>query len=132
MWLLGAGASAGAGVPTALNMIWDFKRTLYAAREKVSLRALGDVGDPSVRRRLQQYFDRTGSYSLEGAADEYASYFEATYPTEADRRLYIQTRVEGASPSFGHYALAALMKAGRIRASWTTNFDRLVEDAAAH
>jgi NAD-dependent SIR2 family protein deacetylase len=28
MWLLGAGASASAGVPTASDMIWDFKQQL--------------------------------------------------------------------------------------------------------
>lgn len=26
MWLLGAGASASAGVPTAWDMIWEFKQ----------------------------------------------------------------------------------------------------------
>jgi hypothetical protein len=30
-WLLGAGASAAAGIPTAFDMIWDFKRTLFCA-----------------------------------------------------------------------------------------------------
>jgi len=131
MWLLGAGASAGAGIPTASNMIWDFKRTLYAAREKVSLRALSDLGDPAIRLRLQQYFDRIHEFPPENDPEEYAFYFEAAYPNEQDRRRYIQAEVEGASPSFGHFTLAVLMKADRLRVTWTTNFDRLVEDAAA-
>lgn len=28
MWLLGAGASAGAGIPTAGDMVWEFKQQL--------------------------------------------------------------------------------------------------------
>ena len=28
MWFLGAGASAGAGIPTAWEMIWEFKRLI--------------------------------------------------------------------------------------------------------
>lgn len=131
MWLLGAGASTSSGLPSAFHLIWDFKRVLYAAREKISLRALGDVTDPSVRLRIQQYFDRGPGFPPENSAEEYAFYFEETYPGEGDRRRYIQSQVEGASPSFGHYALLALMKADRIRAAWTTNFDRLIEDAAA-
>jgi len=29
MWLLGAGASASAGIPTAGDMIWEFKQRLF-------------------------------------------------------------------------------------------------------
>lgn len=35
-----------------------------------------------------------------------------------------------AGPSFGHLALAALMRLDRARLVWTTNFDRMMEDAA--
>ena len=37
----------------------------------------------------------------------------------------------GAKPSFGHLALATLMRAGRTRLVWTTNFDTLIADACA-
>ena len=29
MWFLGAGASASAGLPTAMDMIWEFKQALF-------------------------------------------------------------------------------------------------------
>jgi NAD-dependent SIR2 family protein deacetylase len=29
MWLLGAGASASAGIPTARDMVWEFTQLLY-------------------------------------------------------------------------------------------------------
>jgi hypothetical protein len=32
MWLLGAGTSASAGIPTAGDMIWEFKQTLFVTQ----------------------------------------------------------------------------------------------------
>jgi len=39
MWFLGAGASAAAGVPTAEEMVWDFKRSLYCSALRVPVNA---------------------------------------------------------------------------------------------
>ena len=39
MWLLGAGASASAGIPTAWDMIWKFKQQLYVGRAGRAQRA---------------------------------------------------------------------------------------------
>lgn len=58
MWLLGAGASANAGAPTAADMILEFKALLYASRERVSLVQIGDLADPRTRAMLQQSFMR--------------------------------------------------------------------------
>ena len=130
MWFLGAGASAAAGIPTAWDMIWDFKRGLYSAAQRISLSACEDLGDPVLRERLQRHFDGLGNFPTLGADDEYAVFFERMYPDEADRRRYIERRIADGTPSFGHQALAALLAIGRVRVIWTTNFDRLVEDAA--
>jgi hypothetical protein len=48
-----------------------------------------------------------------------------------DRRSYIDRKVKAATPSYGHLALAGLLKMDLARVVWTTNFDRTVEDAAA-
>ena len=63
MWFLGAGASAAGGIPTATNLIWDFKRQLYAAAERVSVRLL-DISSPIVRIRIQQYFASRSDFPL--------------------------------------------------------------------
>lgn len=131
MWLLGAGASRAAGIPTAGDMIWDFKQRLYRSEKKLPPSAITDLGDPVVRRRLQQYFDACGSYPVEGDSDEYSFYFGATYPSPKDRRAYLDTQIARGKPSFGHLALALLMSEKLCRLIWTTNFDRTVEDAAA-
>ena len=130
MWFLGAGASASAGIPTAYNMIWDFKRSLYCSTQRVPLSACSDISNPLVRSRIQHYFDSMGSAPKEDDPEEYSYYFEEAYPHEADRRKYIDQLVSKASPSFGHLSLAALLKMDRARVIWTTNFDRMVEDAS--
>ncbi|HUZ72238.1 MAG TPA: hypothetical protein VMU87_04575, partial [Stellaceae bacterium] len=63
--------------------------------------------------------------------NEYVALFEAAYPSESDRRTYIAAKLSGAKPSYGHIALATLMKAGRAQIVWTTNFDPLIADACA-
>jgi len=131
MWLLGAGASAAAGIPTAWDMIWEFKQQLFVSQRRVSAKTVADLSNPAVRRSLQGFIDSLGRYPSTGAPDEYATLFESAYPSENDRRTYIAAKLNGAKPSYGHMALATLMKANHTRIVWTTNFDPLVADACA-
>src|SRR3546814_8863672 len=55
MWFLGAGVSASAGLPTAWDMIWRFKRDLYVAQRKLSAQTVADLADPAVQRRLDAH-----------------------------------------------------------------------------
>ena len=131
MWLLGAGASASAGIPTAGDMIWDFKQALYVSQKRTSPQAVADLTSPTIRSRLQAHIDSSGNLPIVDAPDEYAALFEAVYPAEADRRAYLDAKIGGAKPSYGHIALATLMRADLTRLVWTTNFDPLVADACA-
>lgn len=131
MWFLGAGASAAAGVPTAGQMVWDFKRQLFCAARRVSIAAYSDLTNPLLQDSIQRHFDDQGGYPSRGADDEYAFYFERAFPDEADRRSYIEQKVRSSSPSYGHLALAGLLKLDKARIVWTSNFDRTVEDATA-
>lgn len=131
MWLLGAGASRAAGIKTAYDMIWDFKQNLYRSHKKLPPNAIADPGDSAVQRKLQKYFDELPDFPASGSYDEYARYFEVTYPSAKDRRAYLDKLIRLGKPSYGHVALALLMREGCCRVVWTTNFDRTVEDAAA-
>lgn len=131
MWLLGAGTSASAGVPTAWDMIWEFKQQIYVSQRRISPKSVADLANPGVRRSLQAFVDGLDRFPSAGAPDEYAALFEAAYPSEHDRRTYIAAKLSGAKPSYGHIALATFMKADRTRVVWTTNFDPLVADACA-
>src|SRR5215216_2732170 len=131
MWLLGAGCSASAGIPTASDMVWEFKQQLYVSQRRVSLKSVSDLSNPAIRNQLQDYIDASGRLPSAGAPDEYAALFEAAWPNEGDRRSYLDGKLTGAKPSYGHYALATLMRANMTRLVWTTNFDPLTADACA-
>jgi NAD-dependent SIR2 family protein deacetylase len=131
MWLLGAGASAAAGIPTAVDMTWEFKQQLFISQRRASPQAVADLSSPAVRAQLQAHIDASGRLPAPGSPDEYAALFEAVYPSEADRRSYLDAKLTGAKPSYGHLALASLMRARLTRLAWTTNFDPLAADACA-
>ena len=131
MWLLGAGASAAAGIPTATDMVCEFKQRLFVSQRKVSLQSVADLSNPVIRDQLQSYIDSSGRYPALGAPEEYAGLFEAVYPAEADRRAYVDSKMTGAKASYGHLAIATLMRAKLASLIWTTNFDPLVADACA-
>ena len=131
MWFLGAGASASAGLPTAADMIWEFKRVLFISQNPGWSQASIDLSQPAVRNQIDAHIESLGSMPSPGSPDEYAALFEATYPAESDRRTFLDAKLAGAKPSYGHIALATLMHHERTRMVWTTNFDALVADACA-
>jgi hypothetical protein len=131
MWLLGAGASASAGIPTAGDMIWEFKQQLYVSQKRVHLKSVNDLSNPAIRNQLQAHIDSSQRFPKQGAAEEYAALFEAAWPDERDRQTYLDSKLSGAKPSYGHLAMATLTKAGLTKIVWTTNFDPLIADGAA-
>jgi len=131
MWFLGAGASASAGIPTAWDMIWEFKQKLYISQRRVSPSSVADLTSAAVRAQLQAHADSSPTIPSAGDPEEYAALFEAVYPAEADRRTYLDGKFIGAKPSYGILALATLMQAQHTRMVWTTNFDPLLADACA-
>ena len=112
MWLVGAGCSASAGIPTAFDMVWEFKQRLYVSQRRVAFSRVSDLSNPAIRQRLQQHIDTSGKLPPAEGADEYASLFEAVWPDERDRQTYLDGKLSGAKPSYGHLAMATLMKAG--------------------
>ncbi len=128
MWFLGAGASAAAKIPTAYHMTWDFKRALYCSANRIPI-ASCDLSDEMTRNCIQSYCDSDSESPLRDSHAEYSYYFSKAYPSEEDRRQYIEKLVANSGPSFGHLALGALVKLNAVQMIWTTNFDRLVEDA---
>ena len=128
-WLLGAGASAAAGIPTGYSMILDFKKRLFCQLSKISLREV-DANDPLWQQRIDLFFSTRSELPAPDDPTEYARAFEAVYPTAEDRRIYIEKAVTMGTPSFAHRVLAALLTTRRIPCVFTTNFDQLVETAA--
>ena len=131
MWFLGAGASASAGLPTAFDMILRFKQDLYMSQSGGHQPAQADLSQPAVRHRINAHIASLEGLPPPGDEDEYGALFERAYPSEQDRQSLIHSQLAGGKPSYGHIALAALMRKGLARMIWTTNFDTLVADACA-
>lgn len=131
MWFLGAGVSASAGIPTASDMIWRFKRDLYVAQRRVSAQTVSDLADPAVQRQLDSHIATLDRLPPPGSPEEYSALFEAAYPAEKDRQTFIASMIAGAKLAYGHLALAAMLKARHSNLVWTTNFDHLLADASA-
>jgi hypothetical protein len=127
-WFLGAGASASAGIPTGYAMIRDFKAQLFCQETKLPRREV-DATDPLWVERIDDFFKRQAILPPAGDPTEYAKAFEAVYPSERDRRAYIDSQVKLGRPSFAHRVLASLLSTGNTPCVFTTNFDSLVETA---
>lgn len=128
-WLLGAGASASAGIPTGYQMIQEFRGKLFAKSSGISQREI-DIADPIWQQRIDAHLQRHPDLPAKGAPSEYSKAFEALYPSREDRRQYIANQVTKGTPSIGHRALGAFLATKRTPCVFTTNFDQLVETAA--
>jgi hypothetical protein len=125
-WLFGAGTSASGGIPTAGQLIDEFKALLYASQNSLN-RDEVHMGDPLVGERVRRYFDNAHGLPAIGDAEEYAAAFELAYPDAAVRRKWLSTWIDRGKPSYGHRVVATLMASGLIRWVATTNFDDLIE-----
>ncbi len=129
-WLFGAGTSVAAGLPSAYDLIWDFKRRLYCSEQGYNLSLYGNLSDPLIRRQIQNYFDAKGIFPQEDSPEEYSKYFEATYTSPRSRREYIEQLLSGSQLTYGHKVIGTLLKHGCIKLIFTTNFDKAFEDIA--
>lgn len=131
-WLIGAGASRAAGLPTASDLIWDMKKRYYAREEGQEI-SRQDVQNRAVRDRIQSFMI-SGGFPQEGDEGEYVLYFEKIFGDDKQRqRKYLAAALseEKVTLSIGNRVLAALMAQKLARVVFTTNFDTVVEHAMA-
>jgi hypothetical protein len=127
-----AGASASAGLPTATDILWDLKRQLYCRQENQEI-TRQDMQSEPVRSRIQAYVESKG-FPAPWADDEYSACFERLFGDDRERqRRYLKAKLadDNAKLTVGSRALGGMIAAGMCRAPFTTNFDGLVERAAA-
>ena len=131
-WFLGAGASRTAGLPTALDLIWNLKRHYYCRNEK-QYGSRQDLHNSAVRDRIQSYCDARG-FPPQRTDDEYSTYFERIFGEDKEgQRQYLQRVLSERHVSLGvgNRVFGALVAAGFTRVAFTTNFDTVVEKAVA-
>jgi NAD-dependent SIR2 family protein deacetylase len=126
-WLLGAGASADAGVPTAGQLIDELLAVLYCSDN--GLRRADLTRDPRWQDRVRGFYD--GRNGLPPLAENafYPAVFEKVYPDRDARARFVWDQLAGRRPHPGQHMLAALVAAGLAPLLITTNFDTLLEDA---
>jgi hypothetical protein len=129
-WLLGAGASAAAGLPTATQIRDDLLLRLFAERHGL-LRENLHPNDPKVASDLREYFDGRNDMVPFGSHDDYSTAFELVFKDEPARHRYLRDKLKGKQPSYGQRVLGALVSGGQADVLVTTNFDELLERAAA-
>lgn len=129
-WLLGAGTSAGAGVPTAARIVDDLITRLYADAFGI-VRQVLDTTNPAVMDRVRDYYDDKHGIPPLGSAADYSTAFELAMPDPDVRATYLRERVGNPVPSFGQRVLGAAVAAGAADLLITTNFDVLIERAVA-
>src|ERR1700751_2522730 len=95
MWLLGAGASASAGISTAGAMIWEFRKKLFISQRRTSPQVVSDLSSPAIRARLQAHIDSSGNLPPPGSSDEYAACSRRCIPRrQIGARIWTQKSLE--------------------------------------
>ena len=126
---LGAGASVSSGIPTAAQLVREFKREIYATETATHPLRVSSMTDPNVEETVQRYFDSRPNFPRLGATEEYSFYFERAYPDSDDRRLFVARKSDARRPGYGYLCVASLLASAKCRFVWTTNFDDLVEQS---
>ena len=127
---LGAGASISSGIPSAEKCIWEWKRQIFLTNNPGLEDQFSELSLDGVRRRIQRWLDRQGSYPKEGAPDEYAFYIKQCFPIEDDRRAFFEEHVRAAQPHIGYQLACQAAADDLFRSVWTTNFDGLAARTA--
>src|SRR5579872_5930626 len=131
-WLFGAGMSQSAGLPTAVDVMWDLKRQFYGSEENQKITP-NEVQNPAVRDKIDAYTQSRGFPPL-GDPGEYSACFEMIFHNDYERqRNYLQRTLadDRISLTMGHRILAAMMASGAMKVIFSTNFDSVVENAFA-
>ena len=92
MWLLGAGASRAANLPTATDLIWDLKKRYYCASQDRPYDNY-DLDSEAVKGKIQEFMDTQGFPAL-WSANEYSFYFELMFGDDYQRQLHVPAQFD--------------------------------------
>lgn len=122
-FLIGAGTSKQSGIPTARDLIEEWRRKRFiTVHSDTSYEAPSDDV-------VNGWADSIESEELDNENRRYGYWFEKRYPTRGERRQFIRDMVKDKEPSFGHIVLASMMADEHIPLTLTPNFDDLLYDA---
>lgn len=125
-FFLGSGTSVQSGIPTGGQLVWEFKRRIYCNHYKIPIEKFSDLESDENRRIIQEFLVAQKVVPSEMSL-EYSFYFEKCFPSKDDRKYFVQSKVNNATPSIGHRCLGKLFVDGVSDNIFTTNFDELIE-----
>ncbi|MBK8255039.1 MAG: SIR2 family protein [Polyangiaceae bacterium] len=127
--LLGAGASASSGIPTAGKMIADWRHQLFEQHHS-------ETSADRNEQAYQAWLGRSDSGYLSWLNEarrlgetEYSTLFSHFHQDRSARQIHIESLMKKGFPSWGFLYLSGLIAAGRFNRILTTNFDDLVAEA---
>jgi tetratricopeptide (TPR) repeat protein len=120
-FLIGAGSSKQAGIPTSSELIWRWKSQRYHEE----FQDVDEISDAEITEWSREIEEK----EMAESKNEYGFWFEKQHTTRGERRKFVREMVKDKDPTFGHIVLASMMKDGIIPVTLTTNFDDLLYDA---
>lgn len=125
--LLGAGASHSSGIPTAGEMIDEWKQHLFLEKKCITAKGNEELFDAWSKT---EYRDWRKHWAHEtGNRTDYSLLFSYFYDQRGSRQRHIEELIDGKVPTMGYVYLAGLVFSGFFNRILTTNFDELVSDA---
>ncbi|HEX6667337.1 MAG TPA: SIR2 family protein [Solirubrobacterales bacterium] len=117
-FLLGAGMSAGAGIPLGGAIVTMLRQRLVEELRR-------DIS-PEAGESL---FEELGWFRDPDA--EYAEALQRAFSSDHERQRFFRDLIAGKMPTLAHYYLASIIANGHCNLVLTTNFDDLLEKALA-
>ncbi|MGR3309519.1 MAG: hypothetical protein ACUZ77_01985, partial [Candidatus Brocadiales bacterium] len=107
---LGSGVSKAAGIPSGIEIFWD----------SIKLLCKFDTEQESKDDEIRTWFEKSKFKDF-----TYSKILEELYPSQEDRRQFLEKHFEGKYPTDTHKLIADMVKNGLLKVIITTNFDRL-------
>jgi tetratricopeptide (TPR) repeat protein len=121
-FVLGAGASKAAGIPTGIELA---RKWMAELDKRFSEREL-----TRMRQECGLTLDDVDVDSGSAASQNYENVYRLRFHKHSkDGYAYLEKAMKNARPSYGHYPLARILAETAANLVITTNFDSLVEDS---
>jgi NAD-dependent SIR2 family protein deacetylase len=117
--LMGAGCSVSSNIRSALQLVEQWRREVYARLQPGKEYSPEAAVDYLTKNHAVWYNPQR----------EYSSLFEKNFDLPRQRRMFVEQEVAGKAPNLGYAYLIRLIEEGHFNAIFTTNFDDLVNEA---
>lgn len=125
VFLVGAGISSSAGIPTAREMVEELRSLIYVRDNNLETEEVGEVSPEVIDEWFEEHFPELNE------EPDYGEHLKEYCPSRKDRKRFIEKVIKRAVYyNDAHRYLALILKQGSFaRTVFTTNFDDLLHRA---